>query len=164
MENTASISTSQVISPSELLKHWQGHRRVTRRTIEAFPEDAFFNHTIGGMRPFSAMVMELLAIAEPALKEIVEGKSEALNEALAHDNKKDTFLKLWDEATKAIDAYWAQLQPERFEETVTLFGEYEGTVCSQVFYFIENEIHHRAQGYVYLRSLGIEPPLFYVRD
>jgi uncharacterized damage-inducible protein DinB len=30
-------------------------------------------------------------------------------------------------------------------------------------YVVDNEIHHRAQGYVYLRALGIEPPLFHVR-
>jgi uncharacterized damage-inducible protein DinB len=30
-------------------------------------------------------------------------------------------------------------------------------------YALENEIHHRGQGYTYLRMLGIEPPEFYVR-
>ncbi|MBC3846482.1 damage-inducible protein DinB [Winogradskyella echinorum] len=164
MENSTNIAVSQVITPAELLAHWQGHRRVTRRTIEAFPEDAFFNHTIGGMRPFANMVMELLAIGVPGLKEIVEGKREAFNEDFKHDNKKATFLKLWDDTTDAINTYWAQLKPEQFQENVILFGQYEGTVWSQIFYFIENEIHHRAQGYVYLRALGIEPPLFYVRD
>jgi uncharacterized damage-inducible protein DinB len=29
---------------------------------------------------------------------------------------------------------------------------------------IDNEIHHRAQGYVYLRALNIEPPHFWERD
>ena len=33
-----------------------------------------------------------------------------------------------------------------------------------LFYVIDNEIHHRGQGYVYLRALGIEPPLFYDRS
>ncbi|MFD1732208.1 DinB family protein [Deinococcus malanensis] len=28
---------------------------------------------------------------------------------------------------------------------------------------MENEIHHRGQGFVYLRLLGIEPPAFYER-
>ncbi|WP_179007855.1 DinB family protein [Winogradskyella forsetii] len=163
MENTVNITASQVITPTELLKHWQGHRGLTRKVIEAFPEDAFFNHSIGGMRPFSAMVMELLAIAEPGLKEIVVGKTETLDEDFEHDHKKATFLKLWDEATDAINTYWAQLKPEQFQEKVTLFGQYEGTVWSSIFYFIDNEIHHRGQAYVYLRSLGIEPPLFYER-
>ncbi|MFC0605741.1 DinB family protein [Winogradskyella pulchriflava] len=164
METTANISVSQIISPTELLEHWQGHRRVTRRTIEAFPEEAFFNHTIGGMRPFYKMVMELLAIAEPGLKEIVHGTSEHFDEDFKHDNKKETFLRLWDEATEAINELWAKIKPEQFKETITLFGQYEGTVYSQISYFIDNEIHHRAQAYVYLRSLGIEPPLFFVRD
>ena len=31
-------------------------------------------------------------------------------------------------------------------------------------YFIDNEIHHRAQGFVYLRALGIEPPFFWDRE
>lgn len=164
MENTASITVSQVITPAELLEHWQGHRRVTRRTIEAFPEDAFFNHTIGGMRSFATMVKELLAIGVPGLSEIVEGKRVDFNEDFELDNTKEAFLKLWDKTTEGINTYWAQLKPEQFQQTVTLFGQYEGKVWSQIFYFIENEIHHRAQGYVYLRSLGIEPPLFYVRD
>jgi hypothetical protein len=30
-------------------------------------------------------------------------------------------------------------------------------------YWIDNEIHHRGQGYVYLRALGVEPPPFYER-
>ncbi|NLG08337.1 MAG: damage-inducible protein DinB, partial [Deinococcales bacterium] len=37
------------------------------------------------------------------------------------------------------------------------------TVLSLVQYAIDNEIHHRAQGYVYLRALGVEPPPFWER-
>jgi uncharacterized damage-inducible protein DinB len=33
----------------------------------------------------------------------------------------------------------------------------------RLLYMVDNEIHHRAQGYVYLRLLGIEPPAFYER-
>jgi hypothetical protein len=41
-----------VIPYHALLEHWQGHRRVTRRMIQAFPDDALFGFSIGGMRPF----------------------------------------------------------------------------------------------------------------
>lgn len=164
MENTANILVPQVITPSELLEHWQGHRRLTRRMIEAFPEDAFFNHTVGGMRPFSKLISELLSIAEPGLREIVTGTSETQNEEIGNDGKKATFLKLWDEATEVINQLWSKLEPEEFQKSITLFGQYEGTVWSSIFYFIDNEIHHRGQGYVYLRSLDIEPPLFYDRS
>ncbi|MEC7264923.1 MAG: damage-inducible protein DinB, partial [Bacteroidota bacterium] len=77
MEKTAATqqTTDQVISPAQLLEHWQGHRGLTRRVIEAFPEKELFEHQIGGMRPFSEMVAELLAIAVPGLEEIVSKKT-----------------------------------------------------------------------------------------
>lgn len=161
--NATTNKTAQVISPEELLNHLQGHRNLTRRTIEAFPEKELFNHTIGGMRTFAEMTMELLAIAGPGIQEIVSGQSEALDEKVAHGNSKAKMLELWDEATEQINTLWPQIALERFQEKITLFGMYEGTVMSSIFYFIDNEIHHRGQGFVYLRSLGVEPPAFYER-
>ena len=38
--DTATMTT--FITPDALLEHWQGHRRLTRRIIEAFPEDKLF--------------------------------------------------------------------------------------------------------------------------
>lgn len=163
MESTTSTLLEQVITPSELLKHWQGHRGLTRRTIEAFPEEAFFNYSIGGMRTFADMVMELLGIAGPGIKEIATGEIQELIEEVDHGNKKAKILELWDKATDEINTYWAQIKPEQFQQSIKIFGQYEGTVWSSIFYFIDNEIHHRGQGYVYLRALGIEPPFFYER-
>jgi len=162
MEQTIK-NVSTVITPEELLKHWQGHRNLTRRIIEAFPEEEFFSFSIGGMRPFAGMVMELLGIAVPGLKEMVTGNTTELDEHFEHGNKKENILKAWDEATIAINELFAQLPVERFHEHVVLFGKYEGTISSSLLYFIDNEIHHRGQGYVYLRSLGIEPPFFWDR-
>jgi hypothetical protein len=44
--------SESILSSQALLDHWQGHRRLTRRLIEAFPEDKLFSFTIGSMRPF----------------------------------------------------------------------------------------------------------------
>lgn len=156
-------STTQVISPTELLAHWQGHRNLTRRTIEAFPEKDLFEYSIGGMRTFSGMIMELLGIGAPGIQEIATEKIGELNEHFEGINQKEQLLKLWDEATEKINTYWAQIPEERFGEQITIFGRYQGTVWSSIFYFIDNEIHHRGEGYVYLRSLGIQPPFFYER-
>lgn len=153
----------QVITPSELLRHWQGHRDLTRRVIESFPEKELFEFSIGGMRPFAGLAMELLGIAAPALKEIVSAQQGILDEHVDHGNKKDNILKLWDEATGEIDRLYNQIPIERFHESIVLFGQYPGTIWSSIFYFIDNEIHHRGQGYVYLRALGIEPPHFWDR-
>ncbi|UOB19112.1 DinB family protein [Abyssalbus ytuae] len=165
METTANSSTKtqQVINPSQLLDHWQGHRSLTRRVIEAFPEDKLFEFSIGGMRPFGEMTLELLAIAAPGIKEIATGKTVEFNEKIDHGKSKAKILELWDEATGEINTHWATVKPERFQDKIKTFGQYEGTVQSSVFYFIDNEIHHRGQGYVYLRALGIEPPAFWER-
>lgn len=153
----------QVITPSELLSHWQGHRTLTRIVIEAFPEKELFNFSIGSMRPFAGIVMELLGIAVPALKEIVSGQTEELDEKLDPSITKEKLLHLWDNATEDINTLYAQISLEQFHETINLFGLYKGTIWSSIFYFIDNEIHHRGQGYVYLRALGIEPPSFWDR-
>lgn len=155
--------TATFITSANLLEHWQGHRGLTRRVIEAFPEKEFFEYSIGGMRPFASMVQELLAIAAPGLREIVGGNTEELNEHLEHQNSKAYLLASWDQATTEINQLWAQIPEEKFTETILAFGQYEGTVWSTILYFIDNEIHHRAQGFVFLRSLGIEPPYFWQR-
>ena len=163
METTTSKKMNEIITPSQLLQHLQGHRALTRRTIAAFPEDQIFVHTIGGMRPFADMVTELLAIAGPGIKEIATGETAPLNEHANHANQKAKLLELWDQVTEDINTYWPQIKPEQYQEQITLFGQFEGTVQSSIFYFIDNDIHHRGQGFVYLRSLGIEPPAFYER-
>ena len=154
---------AQVITPEDLLKHWQGHRALTRRVIEAFPEKDFFEFSIGGMRPFSKLVDELLAIAAPALKGIVKRDSKPYTEGTEKLIFKAQYLEKWDESTAEIDKYWQQLSVEDFGETFNLFGQYEFPIIHNVFYFIDNEVHHRGQGYVYLRALGIEPPFFWER-
>ena len=61
------------MSSEALLEHWQGHRRVTRRVIEAFPEDKLFTFSIGGMRPFGVLALEILTMGAPMVKGVVTG-------------------------------------------------------------------------------------------
>jgi uncharacterized damage-inducible protein DinB len=150
-----------VLSPSELLTHWQGLRALSRRTIELFPEDQLFTFSIGGMRPFGALAGEMLGMAVPIVQSIVGGASSEFSEAKA--DSKAALLERWDAATVELSEWFPRIPEERFGEVVTLFGQYTGTVWSQLFYAIDNENHHRGQGYVYLRALGIEPPPFWER-
>ena len=161
---TSEKTMAQIMDPKELLEHWQGHRRLTRRVIEAFPEEEFFTYTLGGMRPFAEMVMELLAVAGPGIEEIVSGETAQLNEHFEHKRSKEEFLELWDKTTETINSLWNKISPERFSVVTKAFGQYEGAIISHIFYYIDNEIHHRGQAYVYLRTLGIEPPLFFDRS
>lgn len=153
---------SIVLTPKELLAHWQGHRRVTRRVIEAFPEDKLFTYSIGGMRSFGALVLEMIAMAGPGMKGIVTKQWSAYSEPEAPATKQE-LLQVWDRITDEINTQWPLIPAGRFQEVEAAFGQWEGTIHSTLFYFIDNEIHHRGQGYVYLRSLGIEPPAFWDR-
>ncbi|WP_237144686.1 hypothetical protein [Pontibacter pamirensis] len=74
--------TASVVTSKDLLKHWQGHRSLTRRVIEAYPEKELFEYSVGGMRPFAAMAQELLAIAVPGIRQIAGEGTEELNEHL----------------------------------------------------------------------------------
>jgi uncharacterized damage-inducible protein DinB len=76
---------------------------------------------------------------------------------------KSEILRRWDESTNLMDTVWAQIPPGRFQETKKAFGQYEGKVYDLILYAIDNEVHHRGQGFVYLRALGIDPPPFYER-
>lgn len=156
-------TSAEVITKEGLLRHWMGHRNLTRRVIEAFPEKDFFEFSIGGMRSFAQLSVELLSIGGPALKAIVNNEINTYDESSLSLTSKEQVLQKWDEQTDVINEYFNQIPLERFSETFNLFGQYEFPVIDNIFYFIDNEIHHRAQGFVYLRALGIEPPKFWER-
>jgi uncharacterized damage-inducible protein DinB len=160
------VSESQiVISSEQLLKHWQEHRALTRRIIEAFPEDKLYQYSIGGMRPFAELAMEMVGMAVPGLLGVISGTWESGDTVFSKTvpPTKKELLALWDETTAKIDELWPQIPPHRFQEVDLAFGLYKAPLFYIIFYWIDNEIHHRGQGYVYLRSLGIEPPPFWDR-
>ena len=149
------------ITPDALLSHWQAHRRLTRRVIEAFPDDKLFAFSVGGMRPFGQMALEMLTMGVPMVQGAVSGNWSTSG---SRDTRPKTdLLSLWDEQTAKLNELWPQIPPARFQETLTAFGQYTGVLHDLILYVIDNEIHHRGQGYVYLRALGIEPPPFYDR-
>ncbi|MDR6782041.1 putative damage-inducible protein DinB [Pedobacter africanus] len=167
---TPEITTENTlfISAQDLLNHWLGHRRLTRRVIEAFPDDKLFDHSIGGMRPFATMVKELIDVSGPGVQGIATSDWSNSTGFDEHSTKgiasKAALLDLFDESTEIIASYLPSIPAERFQQSEKAFGMYEGIIFDLILYFIDNEIHHRAQGTVYLRSLGIEPPAFYNRD
>jgi hypothetical protein len=159
---TKTVLPELVVSPEQLLQHWQGHRRVTRRIIDAFPEKDLFEFSIGGMRPFAALVMEFINMGVPTLRGIASG--DWFTTSIEPPKTKADLLRLWDVQTSEIDRLWRGIAPSRFQEVDKAFGKWEGPVYSLVLYVIDNEIHHRGQATVYLRALGIEPPYFFDRS
>jgi uncharacterized damage-inducible protein DinB len=160
---TESVLSSPVLTSKAVLDHWQGHRRLTRRVIEAFPEDKLFSFTIGSMRPFSEMVKEFLKMTEPIARGVATGQWTEYSVDLKAVNTKAELLRLWDEATDKLNAIWLTIPPHRFAAVDKAFGQWENANINTIEYGIDNEVHHRGQGYVYLRALGIEPPPFWER-
>lgn len=156
-------NNTAVLHKEDLLNHWQGHRALVRRVIEKFSEHALLNFTTGNMRSFAEMVQEMLAVAVPGLDAIANNKALLFDQGEKFTSKAEV-LKAWDEATPIISELFMQIPAERFSEKYNLFGQYDYPIIDNILYFIDNEVHHRAQGYVYLRALGIEPPFFWERD
>ena len=133
-------TTPIVVTPEALLDHWQGHRRLTRKLIEAFPEDKLFTYSVGGMRPFSALVMEFLGMAVPGLTGVITGQWQTIDQ-MPHRSKKDVpatkkeLLDRWDEATSEINALWPQIPPHRFQEHDKAFGQWDGPGYFFLFYW-----------------------------
>jgi hypothetical protein len=152
------MEETSILSPEVLLEHWLGHRRLTRRMIEAFPDDKLFSFSVGGMRPFGEFVIEFLNMQEPVVHGVATG--EWRREPFTRPFTKAELISLWDRATAAIQAAFPTIPIHRFNEVDKAFGMWEGTGIASILYAIDNEIHHRGQAYVYLRALGIAPPAF----
>ena len=158
-------SPTVVIPYDALLEHWQGHRRVTRRMIQAFPDDALFGFSIGGMRPFSAMALEMIRMASAGMTGLATREWPIVyHKDAPTPSTKSELLRLWDQTTDEIEALWPRIPPLRFQEVDKAFGQWEGVIYGLFLYWVDNEIHHRGQGYVYLRMLGVAPPAFYDRS
>jgi len=111
-----STAVPQVLTAAQLLKHYQEHRRLTRRVIEAFPADQINSFTIGGLRTFGALVQELLGMPIPTLIGMTTGKWET-NWATAPEDKA-TLLAKWDAQTPEIDRHWPKAVLVRADHVV----------------------------------------------
>jgi len=164
VSSAAAVTSTPAVAltPDALLRHWQGHRRLPRRVIEAFPEDQLSTFSVGEMRPFGVLAGQMLSMAAPTVRGLVTGtwgEGDWTKPAPAREE----LLRRWDETTAQLDALFPQIPAERFHETVTAFGQFTMPANELLLYVIDNEVHHRGQGYVYLRALGVQPPAFWER-
>jgi hypothetical protein len=146
-----------------LLAHWLGHRRLTRRTIEAFPEEALFTYHAPGMRTFAAMVAELNTFLVPTLEGACTGAWAWPRGTRQDWGTKRALLTSFDEDTATLERLLPAIPQTRFLDLDEPLPGRREPVIASLLYFLDNEIHHRAQGFVYLRQLGVEPPAFHRR-
>lgn len=156
-------AAAPVVAAEALLAHWQGHRGLTRRVIETFPDAELFGYSAGGMRTFAQLATEMLQMIAPTMKGVLEDVWEAGGYGSPGPATKTELLAAWDQAGRVLAESFPKIPARRFAEKANAFGLWRAPVYVTLLYLIDNEVHHRGQGYVYLRMLGIEPPLFYQR-
>jgi uncharacterized damage-inducible protein DinB len=95
-------TTENLVSARQFLEYWQGHRRLTRRTIAAFPEDQLFTFSAGGMRPFGVIAWELHTVADDTLRGLQT--DDWTYEQRAHPETKQALLEQWDGLDKDLES------------------------------------------------------------
>nr|WP_184028701.1 DinB family protein [Deinococcus budaensis] len=165
MTTTPTTDSATILSPAAFLAHWQGHRALTRRVIEAFPEEQLFTFSAAPpMRSFGQMAWEMHGVAEYTLGGLVTDRWPTPDWTAdgPPPQERAALLAAWNALTARLDAELPGVPAARYPQTKALsWGEM--TAFDAAIYAIDNEIHHRAQGYVYLRALGLEPPPFWER-
>ena len=151
----------ELLTPSALLSNFKDARALTRNVIEAFPEKDLFEFSIANLRPFSQMVEEFLMITNYIFTETLHEKHTPFYTEGQFPTTKAEVLALWDRATEIIDREWTKVGD--YTQSLTIY-RMTFSFAQWILYAIENESHHRGQGYTYLRALGIEPPFFWARE
>lgn len=151
----------ELLTPEALLTNLKDVRALTRNVIEAFPEKELFEFSVANLRPFSQMVEEFLMITNYIFTETLHEKHTPFYTEGQFPTTKAEVLALWDRATEIIDREWTKVGD--YTQSLTIY-QMTFSFAQWILYFIENESHHRGQGYTYLRALGIEPPFFWARQ
>lgn len=151
---------------AEIMEQWEGNRRLTIRAARAFPADKLLTFSpTAPLRPFGAMVDEIARIELAYIRGLAEDRwsYDKDDPPQATDAPGAVALLM------QVRAYTLRVWPEISAETLLtrredpfFFGA-SRRPYDWLVYCVENEIHHRGQGYIYLRELGIEPPPFWER-
>lgn len=147
---------------------WEENRRLTDKVAEVFVSAGALDETpVPGMRSFRKLLIEIWGIEQVYAHGLAtevwnfQFPPESYNTCAVEElmefgyNVREETRRLWTDVTEEA---LSKLRPTPFE------GHPEGRAIEWLTYALENEIHHRAQGYVYLRLLGLEPPEFSVRN
>ena len=151
----------ELLTPEALLTNLKDVRALTRNVIEAFPEKELFEFSVANLRPFSQMVEEFLMITNYIFTETLHEKHTPFYTEGQFPTTKAEVLALWDKVTEILDHEWTKVGD--YTQPLTIY-QMTFSFAQWILYAIENESHHRGQGYTYLRALNIEPPFFWARQ
>lgn len=154
-----------MLETAQLLEILEGNRRLTIRTLKAFTETDLFHYSpVEPMRPFAALIREIIGLEESIMRAAAIDEFTWEPDRYRGATTAAELLEACESVRGQTLAWWPKLTVERL-----LTVQQDPWVptpqshLSRIQYAIENEIHHRGQGYVYLRMLGFEPPPFWER-
>jgi uncharacterized damage-inducible protein DinB len=153
---------AELLTPEKLWEHWEGHRRLTLRTVEAYPEAQLSTYKAGPMRTFAELMAEIVNVEESVMNGLRSGRW-AWEPAYTAFASKTDLLTTFEKVRKGTRETYPTLTAEKLQAVETDGWGVQSSNLERLLYVIDNEIHHRAQSYVYLRLLGVEPPAFYER-
>lgn len=154
-----------MLTPAQLLEIFEGNRRLTIRTLKAFTEAALFSFKpVSAMRPFAEMIVEILGIEDGYVRGIATGEWNYNPDQFKGIKTAAGLIEACEAVRRETLALWPRITAERLAqvEQDPFFGPARSHF-DRLQYALENEIHHRGQGYVYLRLRGVEPPAFWER-
>ncbi len=151
---------------AELLEQWNGHRNLTLWVARAFPPDKLCTYApVGPLRTFGAMLDEIARIEQAYMRGLAEDRWSYDPQDPPAPADAAAAVAFVEEAHAYTRSVWDRLPADMLlapRKDPFFFGDAKRPYDWLV-YCVENEIHHRGQGYIYLRELGVEPPPFYVR-
>lgn len=142
---------------------WESNRRLTVEVGRAFPAEALWATPVPAMRSFGKLLEEIAGIEHALVAGVAHDRWSAALPELPHADPWPAFAAVREETSRD----WAGISVARLAEVTPDpfgWGLPPQSMADRLQYALENEIHHRAQGYVYLRLLGIEPPPFWKRS
>lgn len=147
---------------------WEENRRLTDKVATVFCEAGVMDETpVPGMRSFRKLLLEIWGIEQVYARGLAteNWKFEFLPESY-NTCPIEELITVGRSVREETRNLWTTVTEEALKkERPTPFqGHPEGRAIEWLTYALENEIHHRAQGYVYLRLLGLEPPAFNMRS
>lgn len=152
------------MNKQSLIPQWDMQRLrvgVGLRLVELVPADKLDSHPIPNMRTPKELIVHMFGFLAGGMEGLVAG-------ALGNTDEKALVASLGDRAKLLAwarecwgraDAAFAKVTDAHLSAMVTTpWGEsYPGVA---IFGFAPDEfLHHRGQLYVYLRALGVEPPM-----
>jgi uncharacterized damage-inducible protein DinB len=156
---------AELMNPTELLAILEGNRRLTLRVMQAFTEQDLFHYTpVAPMRTFAKLALEIFLMEEAIVRAIKTGEFTYDGNRYQGVATAQELLEVGESVRAQTLALWPELSAERLlVKSQDPWAPYPQNHLDRLVYCLENEIHHRGQGYVYLRMLGFEPPAFWER-